>query len=84
MARVERAAGAPSDRMLVTVEPLSRVGRPETGAWGPARPSVADLERRRVALLRGLLLAAALPAGLALGSVVQLLWWPLARLAGVL
>lgn len=84
MAHVERAAGAPSDRMLVTVEPLSRVGRPVAAPWEPARPSVADLERRRVSLLRGLLLAAALPAGLALGSVVQLLWWPLARLAGVL
>lgn len=84
MARVERTAGAPSDRMLVTMEPLSRVGRPVAAPWGPARPSVADLERRRLALLRGLLLAVALPAGLALGSVVQLLWWPLARIVGVL
>lgn len=72
------------EEVFVEIEPLSRVGRPETGAWGPARPSVADLERRRISLLRGLLLAAALPAGLALGSVVQLLWWPLARIAGVL
>ena len=84
MARVERAAGAPSGRMLVTVEPLSQVGRPVAAPWEPARPSVADLERRRVSLLRGIALAALVPAGLALGAVAQLLWWPLARLAGVL